>query len=974
MSELLTSTLDKHADTKHEVPHRNISVANMNALALHSGIPSLHSCSSQQQFSPYNFGIASPERRHDNNCYGAVCLDSVESHTGIRMTANAAGILSEKEIPNAILDFDDINRSSNLITIQKPLNPGDIIDTICLPYLGSIGSERLLCECSIVFNRFITANHFNEQPGNESVQKYTNCFTRTYKEKSSTYLEDIINENIESECDHEQGDSEYNDSSPIIKNVQHIKGNRYGQKMEVYTYKEPLVNCDIKKEMSKNVVPELLNNPAVVKYLESVADEAVPRTDSQITVTTEGQFLKTHDVRVKNDSKNKDEANEGHISNVNEKTVCIQEIIKHSDEDLKDGHKSPEIHNLKGPVNRFDFNLDNNQINGKSCHITGDRSSSRHSGAFINFELGQDAEITGVFNKDESDTTTDLLQTYTHSLDNLPYIESVSNRKGSAVGRSVLVDRHNEFTCSYCISNVCSKHESVGFIPVQESCQKDVRNISQVKPLSVPVIHDNIKMNFEKSVFEEVQAIEEGLFYCYICDVVLPTNTVLTEHMNDHKEDVSMKENIVKLDGTSASDVIQAADSDSDCFNEREINDEMDDKEQEVNDLAHGLIIESTSRSKRRRGTKCDPNSLKENVCKKLKKRRSNGKKFICDNCGVSFTFLSDCLKHTSACEVQSNVLKCFQGCGQVFKTRSELDYHKKFCSRRISYCQNFFRLVKKFKKAAGDIDFSTGTKSDNDDDCKLISCKYCEFICPFKDFSVHLLECKNKTISADIKSDNEEISLNCQYCNRCFPSPGKMKFHELVCRQRPLQKCEFCDFNCKGNKPMSEHLVNRHNVRPFKCDFCDKMFKLKGSLKSHVKFTHTKETFTCEFCGKSFLKQSVYRSHVSIQHEGFRFVCKYCDKAFKDKRTWMTHEKSHKGAYDYACTVCKRTFNKSTKYKNHMKEVHLIDGEAALALNKKARELRDKMCTNVCNVCGERFPLKDAYHQHMLKEHGVLY
>ncbi|KAL4228566.1 hypothetical protein ACF0H5_011616 [Mactra antiquata] len=736
--------------------------------------------------------------------------------------------------------------------------------------------------------------------------------------------------------------------------------------MKVYQYKEPLVKSDVKKELSKNMVPELLKNPAVAKYLEKMNESSDNETDeindeplinptekdsTDVSKGNKGEVGRSvdslqnreteADVFPKTNEKETLVATEP-FQDTNVETVQSVPFVSNSGDNCN-LHIECDEEGIKIICTKPNVIVENTDVSGDDILTLGDQEGTE----------GHGEEITETRNATVNEQN----------------VESVIDLEEATSYMNIEVSEEDTLSCSE--SNMDSEvnnEQQRG----THLCREVEDGSLNVRSNELTVVSSDIKERLENSICEEIESFKDELFYCMLCDVILPSKPKLKKHMQEHRLEKPMKENIVKLDGTYAcEDLPEYGNEDLESGdNTEEMEYEMDDLQQEVDDLEHGLIIEKIG-GRRRSKRRSDPFWVKENMLKKMRKKGSTRKAFICDNCGDSFDFVFDNLKHVARCVVQTNQLKCFQGCGQVFKTKSELDYHKNFCSRRIAYREKMYDIFEKIKKSAGD-DFMDyiDPSLHLDDESKLITCRNCDEVFTFEELCIHSADCKRESRLAEVK--NEDI-YECQYCQRTNFSSEKNRLHELVCKKRPMQKCDYCDFSCKGSKPMSIHLVSQHNVNPYQCEFCPKTFKLKSSLKSHVKYAHTKETITCEYCGKSFCKQSIYRSHVSIQHEGFRFLCRYCDKPFKDKRTWLTHENSHKGAYDYACSVCKKTFNKSSKYKDHMKEFHSIDGEAALVLNSTARELREKLCTNICNVCGEKFPLKSAYSHHMVKEHGVL-
>ncbi|XP_045209736.2 zinc finger and BTB domain-containing protein 11-like [Mercenaria mercenaria] len=933
--------------------------------------------------------------------------------TGIQMIANVAESLGRSEYAET-----DINGAggwtdeSGKLNISKPLVAGDVIGTIKLPFIenGSIGPA---CECSIVFNRFVS-------------ESKTSAEEPHYEELS---LEDIIEDGEEEEEDY--GEDYIDSDVPLVKRRRVTlnstsKGGKYGRKMEVYKYKEPEVANDVQNELQKNIVPELLKDPAVVKYLETMTGKTIEPVNDKETQNVKQEFLdkteqdathelyedddmvkKTDDVLkqgqnteeiekfnssqgnltkqppkeppvdpVEVSSKNINNDDEESVNeNVgNQKEQTRNTIVVKWEQTNADTEKAKDENDLKHSEEVSLSKLEECAVDAYTDHVSELGGSENDDSEQEMMDIESDIHEANTSTENIIDTVSekqlslfsfkveqfveDIANEVKHKFSDKKNIEEekdIPSSKDSAENKereeknalddqSLTLEHQLEnkfstankkltFCCSICKINVDSFDALRKHFLTHKKHDTEPKKSLKVIDKRLNILSQKVSESLEKSPNNSQleTSSEHLLFYCMLCDIMLPSRQELQEHCKGHKNNGVENEDICKLDGTSASEDTLTADSDIEYASENENKSVTGNgvKKSKSSSIKSAGKLNSKGKSDGLElEARCKVKSTRERTSN-MNRKKTIRNDYICENCGAGFLKLEECIAHMNRCE-DATVLKCFQGCGYRFKARSELDVHKRFCSRRLAYLERInLEMIKTEHPELGDNDhFET-------------------------------------------EEENVEKVFNCPFCDQKYQTEEKMIYHKLVCPGRPKQKCDHCDFECKGDKAMGKHLVEKHDLKPFKCQHCPRSFKLKGSLRDHTRYAHTRETFTCEYCGKSFIKQSLYRSHVSIQHQGFRLECSYCGKKFKDKRTWLVHEKSHKGAYDYACALCKKTFNRSEQYRVHMQEVHSIDGKAALSLNSAAKKLRDELCCNVCSICKEKFPLESAYTVHMLKVHG---
>lgn len=211
---------------------------------------------------------------------------------------------------------------------------------------------------------------------------------------------------------------------------------------------------------------------------------------------------------------------------------------------------------------------------------------------------------------------------------------------------------------------------------------------------------------------------------------------------------------------------------------------------------------------------------------------------------------------------------------------------------------------------------------------------------------------------------------LTCAICSRDFPTPDRLRRHELAVHltkeearkfrsctsSRPTMwvddvatMCDLCNFpfkdielHKKNHLPPGVTTKVEGSSRPhYRCLTCDLLFTSKIQYLSHKATSDCKEeetpnndqhageqptekNFLCNKCGQSFNRMYTLKVHELAVHANKRdFKCKYCDKRFVIEYTKKCHEKKHLGTSSVTCDLCGFSFRGKQILRKHIRGVH---------------------------------------------------
>ncbi|XP_051956005.1 zinc finger protein 184-like [Xyrauchen texanus] len=202
------------------------------------------------------------------------------------------------------------------------------------------------------------------------------------------------------------------------------------------------------------------------------------------------------------------------------------------------------------------------------------------------------------------------------------------------------------------------------------------------------------------------------------------------------------------------------------------------------------------------------------------KPRRAAKNTFTCSQCGKSFRYKSDLIKHMRV-HTGERPYTCHE-CGKRFTVKAHLNRHIRVHTEDKPY-----------------------------------TCHQCGNSFKYKD-----------SLNVHMRVHTGERPYKCHQCEKCFAYAHHLKYH-LRCHsgERPF-KCDQCGKTFVLNSVLKEHLKTHTNEKPYKCSSCGNNFACLFYFKEHQKIHTGVGAHMCFECEKTFTTAGNLKKHQRI-HTG---------------------------------------------------------------------------------------------------------
>ncbi|XP_025160395.1 zinc finger protein 665-like isoform X1 [Harpegnathos saltator] len=173
--------------------------------------------------------------------------------------------------------------------------------------------------------------------------------------------------------------------------------------------------------------------------------------------------------------------------------------------------------------------------------------------------------------------------------------------------------------------------------------------------------------------------------------------------------------------------------------------------------------------------------------------------------------------------------------------------------------------------------------------------------------------------------------------------------------QQPELFYCSQCDYKNKNKYELKVHVARKHSDDfKFSCETCGKKFKVKGDLTNHIRFSHREQPVICDVCGKTCLNSNSLYVHQKFAHYKAKYECQVCKRRMVSQENLNEHMlRQHERRENVVCEECGKTFSRNSRLKVHMR-IHTGDKPYN------------------CTVCSKSFARRTALKQHLLIHTGI--
>ncbi|XP_055066000.2 zinc finger protein 574 [Misgurnus anguillicaudatus] len=340
--------------------------------------------------------------------------------------------------------------------------------------------------------------------------------------------------------------------------------------------------------------------------------------------------------------------------------------------------------------------------------------------------------------------------------------------------------------------------------------------------------------------------------------------------------------------------------------------------------------------------------------------------KFLCNQCGASFTNEKELATHRSNEHGLMAALHTCTECGAEFMSTTQFLYHRRehrmnpLAGQRLSaegncrlYTTSAVGTIAKCSEsilrqpAGAAIEAPAQLSRDWSRTAVPHECPHCG-----KGFT------RRSLLREHVFQHTGKKLFSCKFCTKSFPSPSSLLRHNLTHGASRLHNCHVCDKRFFQATSLKRHVL----VHQFGAQDQRVRSRKKGRLSLSGGLLHT-----CPECPASFKSESQLLSH-RLLHTSHPFPCKACGEAFKRRKELDLHYLIHEDKEPKTCPNCSAQFLNQTVLETHLQR---CTGEAVVRRRYKGQG-RGKVGGQLeCDMCGHRCVTQDGLDLHRLSHTG---
>ncbi|XP_060909873.1 zinc finger protein 142 [Labrus mixtus] len=247
-------------------------------------------------------------------------------------------------------------------------------------------------------------------------------------------------------------------------------------------------------------------------------------------------------------------------------------------------------------------------------------------------------------------------------------------------------------------------------------------------------------------------------------------------------------------------------------------------------------------------------------------------------------------------------------------------------------------------------------------------SCKQCDFTCSSQTLLKSHQENKHPQVKCSTcqeafeTKESLEIHQRIHLAHHCQLCPFAAKTKQLLARHllneheegspedKPL-RCSACQFACRHQLVLEQHLRSHGGKRLYKCTDCKYSTRNKQKITWHIRIHTGEKPYSCEQCSYTCTDPSRLKLHMRVHQEEKKYLCPECGYKCKWATQLKYHMAKHTGDKPYACDECEYRTNRADALRAHRDTQHC--------------SLRPFVCEKCGKAFKTSFVLKTHQRQH---------